>query len=495
MPRAALAPPPKARSQRMRALAAALAFAVLAPAVPAAAQSWPWSWARSGDTAGGGDLAAAAAQVRAMPAQTLAAAADVTPEGHWRFINRAGDVYTAGTPAELKRAAGIVLPGAADGFAGATLVLTPQSLFAGREALRDMPAVKALRVAAGGEAFDVVRTGNALAVAVRPHVSVVADEPAHFSEAFAQLKRPLEALRLRVLSATAGAPATLAAAPKFDAAAGGAEVDAVDPDRLAAALASIPRQTAILTARIAGGNATVAPAEGPERTIALDKLATAARAADVDLIVLTADPPRQPGGRNWLWQKVAVSGLDHARQRETFADFLDALAAGRGGFLVSVAPDGEGRVTLTAEPAPVPLASGEGVAGWLRQAAGTVAGHVTGAIAPAAVHARLVSDARRRELANRLVPGLPSSAQIVYIASAVLGLMALPVVLSWWRRLWPAEARTEYDSGRGYVLARVVRAVAFVALFLPLAALPAMITRVAMGLARLVRPKGNAAAH
>ena len=41
--------------------------------------------------------------------------------------------------------------------------------------------------------------------------------------------------------------------------------------------------------------------------------------------------PRQPGGRNWLWQRIAVGGLDDALKRATLGDFLDALGKARGG--------------------------------------------------------------------------------------------------------------------------------------------------------------------
>ena len=42
---------------------------------------------------------------------------------------------------------------------------------------------------------------------------------------------------------------------------------------------------------------------------------------------------------------------------------------------------------------------------------------------------------------------------------------------------YPTEARADYESARGYVLARTVRALAFFLVFLPLAAIPALIAR------------------
>ncbi len=61
---------------------------------------------------GGRGLEQAASHLRALPATAGAGAlaAHATPEGHWRFANRAGDVFTAGTPAELKRVVPTLLP-------------------------------------------------------------------------------------------------------------------------------------------------------------------------------------------------------------------------------------------------------------------------------------------------------------------------------------------------------------------------------------------------
>ena len=70
----------------------------------------------------------------------------------------------------------------------------------------------------------------------------------------------------------------------------------------------------------------VQPTSGPERSILMPDLFKAAEEADVNLVVLrAASTPRQPGGRNWLWQKVEVKGLEQAMQHARFADFLNAL--------------------------------------------------------------------------------------------------------------------------------------------------------------------------
>jgi hypothetical protein len=464
-----------------------------------AALAWPVWFAQA--PAPSGDLAAAVAALRALPQATgiPAIAAHATPQGHWQFATRAGDIYTAGTPDELKRAAAIVLPDLKDGFAGTRLVLSQDSLFAGAAALKDMPLAREVAVAAGGDVLALLRgPGPALSVALRPGVAVAAADKAAFLEALAQLRRPLDASRLRILSASPGAPATLPSAAAFDKAGGGAAVDLVDPDKIAEAIRSIPRQVAILTARVDGANLTVQPASGPERTIPFAPLVAAAEAADVDLIVLHAEQPLQPGGRNWLWQRIEVAGLGQARTRGTLADFLDQIARGQGMLSVVAAPTSAARVQLSATPRPADLTTGEGVTGWLRQAAGKitneVSGQVTGAVQPGAIHASLVSDARRRELERRLVPGLPAPASWMYVAVPILGLLAWPVARRWWRRLWPAEQRAEYGGLGGYLLARLMRGTAFLALFLPLAAIPAVFARSIGLLARITTRRARKSA-
>ena len=410
-------------------------------------------------------------------------AAHITPEGHWQFANRAGETFTAGTANELKRAATVLMPDVKDGFTGLRIVLSRDSLFAGEAALKEMP-VSHYAVAVAGEALPLERIeGTMRAVRLRPNLAIAITDKDAFLETLAQLRHPIEARRVRLIAATTGAPATLTTTAKVDAKDGGIAIDPVDPDRLAEALASVSRQMAVVSGRVDQTSLTVAPASGPQRTIPLAQLTAAASASDVDLILLHADPPRQPGTRTWLWQRVQISGLGHAALRATMADFLNELASGRGKFIVSVVPAGDSRVALTARQSFASDTSFglDGLTGWIRQATDAVTGQVTGAVTPVAIHANLVSDARRRELAWRLVPGVPSFAQGVYLAAALLGLLAWPVATRWFRSLWPGEARIDYDNARGFLLARAIRGVTFVALFLPLAAIPAFFVRLLGG--------------
>ncbi|HXE87138.1 MAG TPA: hypothetical protein VN524_10135, partial [Hyphomicrobiaceae bacterium] len=62
-------------------------------------------------------LESAMRYVRGVPAKgdVVALAAQGTPEGHWRFVNRSGEMYTVGTPDEMKRVVTVLHPEARPG--------------------------------------------------------------------------------------------------------------------------------------------------------------------------------------------------------------------------------------------------------------------------------------------------------------------------------------------------------------------------------------------
>ena len=128
--------------------------------------------------------------------------------------------------------------------------------------------------------------------------------------------RPLDRARVRVLALEPGGPSTLTSTPRIDAATSRAAVDIIDPASLPAAMGSIRGQTVLVTGRVDGQLLYVKPSSGPEKSLLVRDLLRAAEDADVNLVVLqSTSTPRQPGGRNWFWQKVEVKGLDDALQR------------------------------------------------------------------------------------------------------------------------------------------------------------------------------------
>ena len=304
-----------------------------------------------------GALDNAAAHVKAlpaMPADRPALAAQATQEGHWRFVNRAGETFTAGTPDEMKRVASVLLPDAkAD--AKLTLYVTEDTILLNRAALKELPTGTELNVVVGRESYRVLRQGEGATerfyAQVRPNLVVEMSTRRAFEEAVWQLTRPLKTANVRILALEPGGPPRLASSPRIDPATRRALVDTIEPASLPAALGTVRGQTVLVTGRVDGRVLYVQPSSGPEKSLLLPDLFKAAEEADVNLVVLrAASTPRQPGGRNWLWQKVEVKGLEEAMQHARLADFLNALGGPNRRLAVSASPSGR-RTALDIGPA------------------------------------------------------------------------------------------------------------------------------------------------
>lgn len=417
-----------------------------------------------------GALDNAASVVASLPklSKTASLAAHVTPEGHWKFANREGQLFTAATPDELARVRTALLPESAPGE-NLAFYLSEETVFRSRTALKELPADADLHIVVGTESYKLRRGADVmdLTAEIRPNLSVEITGPGLFNEAVYRLSRALNRSNMRVLALEPGGPQRLSSVPRFDPATKAALVDEIDPTTLPQALSGLKGQTAIVSGRVENGTLRFRPSKGPEQSLDIARLVKAAEEADVNLVVIGADAAHQPGGRNWFWQRVAVAGLDDALKRATFGDFLTALGDG-GELVIKTAPSTHGRVVLSALPKPassVPL--GDTMTSWI----GEMTGHV--AVRSLEVFAR---DAEQeRELEARFVPGIPSLLQTYYAGAIIAGLIGWPVSAAWWRRLWPREERSEYAGRVGYVAARIVRALAFTFLFLPIVGFPAFL--------------------
>lgn len=425
---------------------------------------------------GVGALDNAAAHVASLPKLTTgtALAAHVTPEGHWKFVSREGQVFTAGTPEELARVGTALAPDAAPGGKLA-LYLSEDTVFSQRAALKDLPADAELHVVVGKDAYRLRQPVSAVGVLTaefRPGVVVQILDRALFEETVHRLSRPLNRSSIRALALETGGPARLSNVPRYDPATKAALVDQIDASALPGALSSIKGQTALISGRIEGGTLTFRPSSGPEQTLDVTKLVKAAEDADVNLVLVHTGAAHQPGGRNWLWQTVTVSGLDDALKRATFADFLSALGGAGNELTIKASHGPHSRVVFSAVPTPQASAPiSETIGGWIGWS--NWLGDITGDVAMKAVEIHARDEASERELDSRIIAGIPASIQYVYLGSVVAGLIAWQVSFAWWRRIWPPEARQEYAGGVGYWAARVARFIGYVAVFLPVAGIPA----------------------
>ena len=464
------------RAPRPSPLVRALALGVVLILIAAGLASWltrPGNPIDKEVSLSAGALERAAAHVATLPSSdAVALAAQATQEGHWRFINRAGETFTAGTPEEMRRAANVLYPGKTG--ARLALYLTEDSLFQYRAALKTLPATAELFVVTGSESYRVLRrsdgTAERLFAEVRPNVVVELADPSAFRETVWQLARPLDKAAVRVLALEPGGPLLLSTSPRVEPGTSRALIDAIDPERLPGAMAAVRGQTLLVTGRIEGDLLYFQPSSGRERSLLLGELFRAAEAADVNLIVLhAASTPRQPGGRNWLWLTVQVDGLDEALQRARLADFLNALGGPNRRLAAAATPAGTRTLLGLTPAADVPSGTIRPVSDFFSG----IVSDISGKVVTTAVHASVRSAQRQQELDRRLLPGVPWVLQAVYFVLLGLGLLGVPLSRMWWGKVWPPESPSDYAGRIGYWAAVAVRALAYALIFLPATAIVA----------------------
>jgi hypothetical protein len=426
------------------------------------------------------DLGHALSHIKALPERPgiHALAAEAGHEGHWRFINAKGESFTAATPDEFARMRDSLLPGS---FGKVALYLTPDSIFKGTSTLQDFPLDADLFIATRRGAYRLTREpGSAIDTyfaEIKPNLRARLDSEDLLDETLFQLAQPLKPSSLRILALETGSADALAAIPRFDPQTRMALVDKIDPARLATSFARVRGQTVILTGRIKDGALKFIDGGGGSGTLPLDQVRSAARAADVNLVIVKAETPRQPGGKNWLWQTSTIPGLDTAVKQQTVGDFLSSIAPQTSPLTITTRRDGYGRAILEATPpngATAPIT--DTVTGWLD----SLAGEALGRIAIAGIEADVRDEYHQRELDARLIPGIPAGIQWSYLIALGLSLFGLGTANAWWSRIWPPEVRAEYGSFAGYALARAVRMILFVLIFLPVAGLPLFVRYLAL---------------
>ena len=427
-----------------------------------------------------GAIAKAAEHLKSLAnAPKGALAAHATPEGHWQFVNREGQVFTAGTPEELKRVMPTLAPDALSaGDPKMSLYLSESSVFDNRSALDQLPKDADLQVVTDARTYAVARKGSGkeatLTAYVRPSVAVELADQALFDETVAYFERGLNKANIRTLALEPGASNLLSPTPKFDAVTTAPLVDQIDPVHLAAAFRSIRGQTALVVGRVENGKLFYTPSRGAELSRDIEEITGAASQNDVNLVMLDTGAARQPGGRNWLWQTVEVGGLADAAKAKTFGDFLEALASKRGGFQATASREGSGRVQISAKP----TAEGNGITGDAANLFEEAVGHITGEVVTNAAEFHSRDQSSELELNSRLIPGIPTFIQIPYLVSLVAGVLSWPTVRAWWRKSWPSELAGSAKQRR--MARNILRETVFWLLFLPLAGMPALLWQLAV---------------
>lgn len=438
-----------------------------------------------------GELAAAGRVIAGLSVKppALVLAAEVTPEGHWTFVNQAGQRYTTANEQEQARVYTNLAPDISGRPAPVVIYLTASSVFENHEHLADLPFDARLRLVTGANSYPLRGFGHGAKrmwfAEVSTNLFVRTSDRAAFHETEWQLARPLASRAIRVLALQPGAPDTFRPQPEIGAN-GQQKADAINPSKLLHALTTLRRQTAVMIGRLEDGDRLIyRTPSGGERALQRLPLRAVAAGHDTNLLFINAAAPRQPGQRNWLWLRVEVDGLVEALQRKTLGGFLNALAGTTDQLFVEARTQGLDRARLSV----IPMRFGvlEKEPGTVSSLLAELVSEVAGSVLPHAVDGDFVSMARQQELDRRLLPGVASTLQYAAGLAFLIGVLGIPVAQRWWRNIWRPEARQEYADWMGFEAARGMRWLAFLLLFLPIAGIPAALWGVLRLLGRLLR--------
>jgi len=411
--------------------------------------------------------------------QSTALAVGATDDGHWRLANAGGEIMTVASPTEWQRAVAILLPdAAARPELPLAVYLTEATAFQFRSQLKALPANSRPFLVVGADSYPLVLTEASsvrrVYARLRPNVLIELEDKSAFDVALELLRRPLDRTRIRIITLESGAAQALRPRPTPDAATGQPAPDHIVAAALIPSLGALSGQTAVITGRVSEGRLLVQPSGGEPTALSLRDLTAAAMSADVSLIIVEAT--QQPGARTWMFRRTEVEGLDLALAHSTLLDFYNGLGETYGRLAITARPTGAARLQLDA----VPL---DGIARTALNVFGAgeilsqVVTQVTGKVSAAAIRGDFVSPARQDELARRIVPGIPSPIQFIYLALLLSGLLAARAAWRWWGRVWPAERRADYSGMSGYQAARALRAAVFAIAVLPLSAPLLMLSR------------------
>lgn len=458
--------------------------------IPASA-NWLTSLGEIASTAGrtGGKLAgevsigleSAAKIISKLPAelQKGAIAAEALPDGAWRLRNAAGETITATTPEGIRGALTGLEPGLKE-TGSFSFYVNEDAAFQNVTALEALPSDAQIHVAIDDASYPLLRQGKGDAAKLFAELDgnliiSIADRTL-FDEAIWQLKRPLGKAGIRVLSLDGGGARALPAAGRRSAE-GLPLAETIDVGALDTAFASIRGQTVIVSGKIEAGAVGFTGVSGKTGSIPLADLTRAAEAQDVNLLMLDAGTPKQPGGTTWLWQERGIANLNTAMAHTTLGHFISALSRGQGRITITTDWGEGGHFRLTAVPAAsdAPAASAAAPQAGLGERAAEFAAHVAeklaGNVAPQSTVISLNSRNTQWDLDHRLIPGVPAWILYAYAAGWVSGLIAFTETRRWWRFLTRGWLSTAPSWPR-----RTIMTAVYWLIFTPLVGWPALMS-------------------
>ncbi len=442
------------------------------------------SGGKKGVGAGFADISDAARLVKKLPMgeRVFALAASVSHEGHWHLMNASGERATVSGTDELERALEWLMKERHQRETGRIVFyISDVSLINNPQFLDFLPTGAGRQIVVGGRAYAIVHKDKGgqkqVFARLRENLDVLLDDVGMLRETCWQVERPFTPGNVRFLSLMEGAAKSVR--PRQESGTGAPmKPDFVDPYYLEQALQSLEGQNVFVTGTVNGDLLYFKEAGDGGSSILVSDIKRVAKDLDINLVVLNSDVPRQPGVRDWLWRTTEVSGLTQAFQAKTMGDFLNVLGGARDGFELASEKSGSTHFSLTARPGERPrglLESGKNTGGGdsIGSVITEVMASIKGDVVVSSVELFLRNSSRQNELDRRFFSAVPSSLQYGYLGLLALGVLGLPVANRWWQRIWPPEKREEYRTPAALWSAMAVRRVLFVALFLPIAGLPA----------------------
>ena len=441
------------------------------------------------------DLGTAGVFVKALPegGRGHAIAASVSDDGHWHLMNGKGEGVTVSGSEELDTALKWMV---GEDFNRdrrlITFYIAEDGLFRNPEFIKILPARARHVVVSRGKTYPVLtkRVGglDVLYGKLRKNIEVPLESVEVFREAVWQIEQPLKRSSIRLL-VLAPDGAKKAPVTPIIGTSGLPEPDIVDAYALKDVFGSLRGQTVMLTGKVDGDLLYFKKSGEADLSIFVTDIAKAARANDINLIVLNIGKSRQPGRRDWLWRKVGINGLERAVLQKSFGDFLSVLGEGRGGFDIRLDGTKRKRALITAKQRVMSKDILDIEDGQEYDPFDSIVTDVVSAIrgdyVVGSIVAEMRSSSRQVELDSRIIPGIPSDWQFFYLGSIILGLLGFPAARRWWHRLWPPEDHAEYRTRAALGGAVAIRWVLFLAVFLPIVGVAAFLVNLD-GLARRI---------
>lgn len=429
------------------------------------------------------ELGAAGVLVTELPkgGRGHAIAAAVTDDGHWKLINGDGERVTVSGSDELEKSlAWLVEERFNKDRRLLSFYIADEGLARNPEFLDVLPGKARRVIVSGNRTYPVFKKRidgvSQVYVKGREGIDILLNDLERFREIIWQLERPLKRANIRLLSLIPGTDKTPQSVPVVGTN-GLPRPDVVDPYALDNAFRSLGGQTVILTGKVDRDLLYFQKSGESDLSVFISDVTKAARASDINLIVLDTGQARQVGGRDWLWRKVGIGGLESAVQQKNFGDFLNVISQGRGGFDLAIDNSKKKRSILRATPRALPRGILEPAEGLQSDALDDVVSDVVAAfrgnLVVSALTAEMRSAVREEELDSRIIPWIPSDIQHFYIGSIILGLLGFPAAQRWWRKLWPPEDHAQYRTRAALFAAVGTRWLLFFVLFLPIVGIAA----------------------